>query len=49
VWGIGKAIGVQFNGDTHNMFGVLARNGKGRGKPRSQEVSEGGSSSGRGR
>jgi len=49
VWGIGKAIGVQFNGDTHNMFGLLARDGKGRGKMRSQEVVEGGCSSGRGR
>jgi hypothetical protein len=25
IWGIGKAIGVIFKGDTHNMFGALSR------------------------
>ena len=30
VWGIGKAIGLQFEGDTHNMFGALARKGSGK-------------------
>jgi len=49
VWGIGKAIGVQFNGDSHNMFGVLARGRNGRGKMQTPEVAEGGCSSGRGR
>ncbi|MCI47073.1 sulfate transporter, partial [Trifolium medium] len=28
VWGIGKAIGVKFNGDNANMFSVLSRAGK---------------------
>jgi len=27
VWGIGKAIGVRFNGDKANMFDVLSRKG----------------------
>lgn len=30
VWGIGKAIGVNFDGDTHNMFSLLSRLGKGK-------------------
>ncbi|PNX65483.1 hypothetical protein L195_g054560 [Trifolium pratense] len=30
VWGIGKAIGVKFNGDNVNMFRVLSRAGKGK-------------------
>jgi hypothetical protein len=30
VKGIGEAIGVQFNGNNHNMFGVLSRKGRGR-------------------
>ena len=30
VWGIRKAIGLQFEGDTHNMFGALARKGSGK-------------------
>jgi hypothetical protein len=46
VWGIGKAIGIQFNGETHNMFGVLARKGRGMGVKRSSEVGEGGSATG---
>ncbi|AES88382.2 hypothetical protein MTR_4g054200 [Medicago truncatula] len=41
VWGIGKAIGVQFDGESHNMFGVLARSGRGRGHS-SSVVSVGG-------
>jgi len=44
VWGIGKAIGVHLNGDTHNMFGVLSRKGKGRVEVQSQKVDEGGGS-----
>lgn len=40
VWGIGKVIGVHFNGDTHNMFGVLVRKGKGKGGVRNHEVGE---------
>ncbi|MCI92718.1 sulfate transporter, partial [Trifolium medium] len=30
VWGIGKAIGVKFNGDDANLFRVLSRKGRGR-------------------
>jgi len=25
IWGIGKAIGVSFKGENHNMFSVLSR------------------------
>lgn len=32
VKGIGEAIGVQFNGSNNNMFGVLSRRGRGRGR-----------------
>jgi len=28
VWGIGKAIGVRFNGDKANMFDVLSQKGR---------------------
>ena len=49
VWGIGKALGLQFVGDTHNMFGVLSRGGTGkresvdcaRGKGGGLEIGEG--------
>jgi len=30
VWGMGKAIGVEFNGDPANMFNVLSRVGRGK-------------------
>jgi hypothetical protein len=30
VWGVGKAIGVKFNGDPNNMFNVLSRVGRGK-------------------
>ena len=30
VWGIGELIGLQFEGDTHNMFSVLSRAGNGK-------------------
>jgi hypothetical protein len=30
VWGIGKAIGVKFNGSDENMFKVLSGEGRGR-------------------
>lgn len=40
VWGIGNVIGLQFEGDTHNMFGALAR--KGDGKRESKKCDEGG-------
>jgi len=29
-WGVGKAIGVKFNGDPANMFNVLSRAGRGK-------------------
>jgi hypothetical protein len=29
VWGIGKAIGVKFNGSDENMFKVLSGEGRG--------------------
>jgi hypothetical protein len=32
VWGVGKAIGVKFNGDLANMFNILSRAGKGKKK-----------------
>jgi hypothetical protein len=48
VWGIGKVIGVNFNGDTHNMFEVLARKGKGMGEARRQKGVDGGASIGGG-
>lgn len=32
VSGIGKAISVKFNGDSHNMFNVVSRAGKGKSK-----------------
>jgi len=28
VWGIGKVIGLKFNGDKANMFNVLSRGGR---------------------
>lgn len=30
VWGVGKAIGVKFNGDPANTFNVLSRVGRGK-------------------
>jgi len=30
MWGVGKAIGVKFNGDPANMFNVLSRAGRGK-------------------
>ena len=30
VWGVGKAIGVKFNGDPTNMFNMLSRAGRGK-------------------
>jgi len=30
VWGIGKAVGLKFNGDKNNMFNVLSRVGIGK-------------------
>jgi hypothetical protein len=38
VWGIGKAIGLQFDGDVHNRFSVLSRAGKRKRAPRVCEV-----------
>jgi hypothetical protein len=40
VWGIGKDLGLQFQGETHNMFEALAR--KGDGKRESRRLDEGG-------
>lgn len=28
VWGIGKAVGLKFNGDKNNLFDVLSREGR---------------------
>ncbi|MCI41961.1 hypothetical protein A2U01_0063195, partial [Trifolium medium] len=40
VWGIGKAIGVKFNGDNVNMFSVLSRAGKGKQEASGQALGE---------
>jgi len=44
VWGIGKAIGLPFEGDNHIMFSVLSRVGNGKRESRKCEASERGSS-----
>ncbi|MCI80994.1 hypothetical protein A2U01_0102266, partial [Trifolium medium] len=41
VWGIGKAIGVKFNGYDANMFKVLSGAGRGMPKPRITAEGEG--------
>ena len=38
VWGIGKAIDVNFKGDNHNMFSVLSRVGKEKRELKNNEV-----------
>jgi len=43
VWGIGKALGLQFEGDVYNRFSVLCRAGKGMRGSKNCEVGEGGS------
>ena len=43
VWEIGKAIGLQFEGDTHNMFSVLSRGGNGKRESVTCDVGERGS------
>jgi len=45
VKGIGEAIGVQFNGNNNNMFGVLSIKGRGR-KEGWREGKEGGEEAG---
>lgn len=43
VWGLGKAIGVNFKGENHNMFSVLSRVKKDKVKKlKSRGVGEGG-------
>jgi len=39
VWGIGKAIGLHFDGDTHNMFSAILKAGNG--KRESKKCDEG--------
>jgi hypothetical protein len=41
VWGIGKAIGVKFNGDKANMFNVLSNRGRRSGNGGGSSVGEG--------
>jgi hypothetical protein len=48
VWGIGKAIGVKFDGENHNMFSVLSRAGKGKSVSKNREEEEGVASAGGG-
>ncbi|PNX87532.1 hypothetical protein L195_g043622 [Trifolium pratense] len=43
VWGIGKAIGVKFNGDNVNMFNILSRASKGKMKASGTMAEAGGS------
>jgi len=43
VWGIGKALGLQFEGDVHNRLSVLSRAGKGKKGSKNCEVGERGS------
>jgi len=47
VWGVGRAIGVKFNGDTHNIFSVLSKAGKGVRASESVVMGGRGSSAGR--
>jgi len=44
VWGIGKAIGLHFEGDNHNMFSVLSRSGNGKRESKKCDVGDIGSS-----
>jgi len=46
VWWIGKAIGLHFEGDTHNMFSVLSRSGNGKRETKNCDDGERGSSAG---
>ena len=48
VWGIRKAIRLQFEWDNHNMFNVLSRAGNGKRESKKCVVGERGSSASRG-
>ena len=48
VWGIGKAIGLNFERDNHNMFSVLSRAGTGNRESKKSDLGERGSSDGGG-
>jgi len=48
VWGIGKDIGVNFDGENHNIFSVISRAGKGKRESISRREKESGRSVGGG-
>ncbi|PNX63934.1 hypothetical protein L195_g061869 [Trifolium pratense] len=41
IWGIGKTIGVKFQGDNVNLFNVLSRAGRGKKGPSCSQQGKG--------